>query len=133
VPDRLDRRFTLPALAATLSIAATVLGCQPLAPAAPPPGSDGGTPCVSSGAVAANEVVVAAGVCNPWCIQVAAGTPVYFYNNDPALYLFVADPPLSYDVQVPGYAGAVTLPLAAGSWTFTAVQAPSATVTVRVQ
>jgi hypothetical protein len=133
VPDRLDRRFPLPALAAALSLAAAVLGCQPHDPAATPPPSDGGTPCVSSGAVAANEVVIAAGVCNPWCIRVTAGTSVYFYNNDPALYLFVADPALSYDVQVPGYAGAVTLPLAAGTWTFTAVQAPSATVTIFAQ
>jgi hypothetical protein len=84
-------------------------------------------------AVASDTVVIAAGVCNPWCIHVPAGTPVYFVNNDPALYLFMAEPALPYDVQVPAHAGNVTLPLAAGTVTWTAVQQPAATATIFVE
>jgi len=119
------------ALAALL---AGVAACQPLDPVAPPPAPDGGTPCSRAVAVAASEVVVSAGACNPWCIHVPLGTSVFFLNGDPALYLFAADPPLPYDVQVPGFAGAVTLPLlTAGAVTWTAVHAPAATVTIYVE
>jgi hypothetical protein len=120
-----------------LVAAALLLGvaaCQPLDPSVPPPGSDGGTPCSRSVAVAASDVVISAGACNPWCIHVPVGTSVYFINNDPFLYLFAADPPLSYEVQVPGFAGAVTLPLqSVGPVTWTAVQSPAATVTIYVE
>ena len=136
--DRLDGRFApfratarWPARAAAWALVlVAVAACQPLNPAQLPPEGDGGTPCTLAAAVASDTVVIAAGACNPWCIHVPAGTAVYFINNDPALYLFMADPALPYDVQVPGYAGAVTLPLASGTVTWTAVHQPAATVTI---
>ena len=132
--DRLDGRFAPPRLAAPIALAMVLAACQPLNSVSPPPEPDGGgVPCDVSSAVDANEVVVAAGVCNPWCLRVAPGTPVYFYNQDSQPYLFTAEPPLPYEVPVPALAGAVTLPLAAGTVTFTAVHTPSATVTVFVQ
>jgi hypothetical protein len=139
VSDRLDGRFaSLRATALAMLVPAALLlgvaACRPLDPASPPPGPDGGTPCSRSVAVAASDVVISAGACNPWCIHVPVGTSVYFINNDPTLYLFAADPPLSYEVQVPGHAGAVTLPLqAVGPVTWTAVQSPAATVTIYVE
>ncbi len=130
--DRLDGRFAPFSAIARVALLALVAACQPLGPISPPP--DGGTPCSRAVAVAADTVVISAGACNPWCIHVAVGTPIYFLNQDPGLYYFVADPPLPYDVQVPGSAPAVTLPLStAGTVTFTAVHAPSATVTVFVE
>jgi hypothetical protein len=130
VSDRLDGRFDFLRAAVALLAAAVVAACQPHDPAQPPPG---GTPCSRAVAVASDTVVIAAGVCNPWCIHVPAGTPVYFVNNDPALYLFMAEPALPYDVQVPAHAGNVTLPLAAGTVTWTAVQQPAATATIFVE
>lgn len=140
--DRLDggiaterRRSARPLAAAALAASlALVGGCGPLNPAALPPVPPGpGVPCTREVAVAASDVVVAAAACNPWCIHVPAGTPVYFHNLDRFLYLFTADPALPYDVQLPPLAPAVTLPLAKGTVTWTAVQAPSATVTVFVE
>jgi hypothetical protein len=141
VSDRLDGRFApfratarRPARAAAWALVlVAVAACHPLNPAQLPPEGDGGTPCTLAEAVAFDTVVIAAGACNPWCIRVAAGSPIYFVNQDQAYYLFMADPPLPYDVQVPGRSPAVTLPLPAGTWTFTAVQAPAATVTVFVE
>jgi hypothetical protein len=78
-------------------------------------------------------VVIAAGACNPWCVVVPVGSSVYFLNGDPSMYLLVADPALPYELQVPGRAGTVTLPLAAGKVTWTAVQQPSVTVTLFVE
>jgi hypothetical protein len=130
VSDRHDERFGSFRRAATIAAAALVVACQPHDPARPPPG---GTPCSRAVAVASDTVVIAAGVCNPWCIHVPAGTPVYFVNDDPALYLFMAEPALPYDVQVPAYAANVTLPLAAGTVTWTAAQQPAATVTMFVE
>jgi hypothetical protein len=127
VSDRLDGRFAFLRAAAAVATVTLVAACGPLLPT-PPPGPV--VPCTREAAVASDTVVVAAGACNPWCIHVAAGTAVYFINNDPALYLFMADPALPYDVQVPGYAGAVTLPLASGTVTWTAVHQPAATVTI---
>ena len=95
--------------------AAAMVACGPLTPAQVQPAPPGpGTPCTRDVAVASDTVVIAAGACNPWCIHVPAGRPVYFINSDPILYLFMADPALPYDIQVPGYAGGVTLPLAVG-------------------
>jgi hypothetical protein len=134
VSDRLDGRFAPFRAIARVALLVAVAACQPLNPTSPPPSSDGGTPCTRAVAVASDTVVIAAGACNPWCIHVPVGTPVYFVNYDTTTYLFVADPPLSYDVQVPGNAPAVTLPLSpAGAVTFTAVHAPTATVTVYVE
>jgi hypothetical protein len=119
---------------ARVALLALVAACQPLNPAAPLPESDGGTPCSRALAVASDTVVIAAGACNPWCIHVPVGTTVNFVNNDPDLYFFVPDPPLTADVQVPGRAPGFTDPLATpGEVTFTAVHAPSATVTVFVE
>jgi hypothetical protein len=132
VSDRLDGRFAPFSVIARVALLALVAACQPLDPIPPPP--DGGTPCSRAVAVASDTVVISAGACNPWCIHVAAGTPIYFLNHDPDLYYFVADPPLPYDVPVPGSAPAVTLPLTTvGTLTFTAVHAPAATVTVFVE
>ena len=125
--DRLDGRFAFLRAAAAVTAVALVAACGPLPPTAPPGPV---VPCTREVAVASDTVVIAAGACNPWCIHVPAGTAVYFINNDPALYLFMADPALPYDVQVPGYAGAVTLPLASGTVTWTAVHQPAATVTI---
>jgi hypothetical protein len=130
VSDRLDGRFDFLRAAVALLAAAVVAACQPHDPAQPPPD---GTPCTRAVAVASDTVVIAAGVCNPWCIHVPAGTPVYFVNDDPALYLFMAQPALPYDVQVPAHAANVTLPLAAGTVTWTAVQQPAATATIFVE
>lgn len=91
------------------------------------------TPCTRDVAVASDTVVIAAGACNPWCIHVPDGTAVTFINNDPLLYLFAADPALPYEIQVPQYAGAVTLPLEPGTVIWTAVHQPAATVTVFVE
>jgi hypothetical protein len=119
---------------ALAGVLAGIAGCQPLHSAAPPPVPDGGTPCSRAGAIDTRDVVVSAGACNPWCIRVPAGSSVYFINEDPAPYLFAADPPLPYEVQVPGHAGAVTLPLdTVGAVTWTAVHAPAATVTIYVE
>jgi hypothetical protein len=130
VSDRLDGRLVLPRAVALLA-AATALACQPATPLPDPPVP---VPCTRDVAVASDTIVVSAGICNPYCIHVPVGTVVYFLNNDPMLYLFVADPALAYDVQVPGYAGAETLPLeAAGTMTWTAVQQPAATATIFVE
>jgi len=130
VSDRLDGRFAFLRAAAAVTAVALVSACGPSLPTAPPGPV---VPCTREVAVASDTVVIAAGACNPWCIHVPAGTAVYFINNDPALYLFMADPALPYDVQVPGYAGAVTLPLASGTVTWTAVHQPAATATVFVE
>lgn len=131
--DWLDGRFACFRVTVLASLLAGAAACQPLNSAAPP-GPDGGTPCSRAVAVAASEVVITAGACNPWCIHVPVGSRVYFINNDPVLYLFAADPPLGYDVQVPANAPAVTLPLeTAGMVTWTAVHSPAATVTIFVE
>ena len=132
--DWLDGRFApLPALALA-ALLAGVAACQPLNSAAPPPVPDSGTPCSRAVASDSRDVVISAGACNPWCIHVAVGSRVYFINNDHVPYLFAADPPLPYEVQVPGNAPAVTLPLeTAGTVTWTAVHAPTATVTIFVE
>jgi hypothetical protein len=130
VSDWLDGRFTLLRAMVLAALLAGVAACHP----ATPPVPDAGTPCSRAVAVPFDEVVITAGVCNPWCIHVPVGSRVYFINNDRASYLFVADPPLPYEVQVPGNAGAVTLPLeTAGTVTWTAVHAPAATVTIFVE
>jgi hypothetical protein len=134
VTDRLDGRFGSLRAVAILA-AAMVAACQPHDPfqAVPVP-PDGGTPCTRDVAVDSDTVVISAGICNPWCIHVTAGTSVYFINNDPILYYLVADPPLPYDLQVPGYAGTVTLPLTApGAVTWTEVHHPAATATIFVE
>lgn len=132
--DWLDGRFASLRATALAALLAGVAACLPLDGAAPPPVPDGGTPCSRAVAVAFAEVVISAGACNPWCIHVPVGSRVYFINNDPALYLFAADPPLGYEVQVPGFSGAVTLPLeTAGAVTWSAVHSPAATVTVFVE
>ena len=132
--DRDDGRFGSFLRAASIAAAALVAACGTLNPVDLPPVPSGpGTPCTRAVSVAADIVVISAGACNPWCIHLPAGKPVYFINNDPTLYLFAADPVLPYDVQVPGYAGTVTLPLAAGTVTWTAVHQPAATVTVFVE
>ena len=129
--DRLDGRFAFLRAAAAVTAVALVAACGPQPPTAPPGPV---VPCTREVAVASDTVVIAAGACNPWCIHVAAGTPVTFFNDDPALYFFLADPPLVYeDVQVPGYAGAVTLPLSPGTVTWTSAHQPAATVTVFVE
>jgi len=130
VSDRLDGRFDFLRAVALVAVAALATTCGPVLPE-PPLGPV--TPCTRDAAVASDTVVIAAGVCNPWCIHVPAGTPVYFVNNDPLIYLFTADPALPYEIQVPQYAGTVTLPLAAGTVTWTAVHQPAATVTVFVE
>jgi hypothetical protein len=131
VSDRLDGRFAPFSAIARVGLLALVTACQPLGTAFPP---DGGTPCTRAVAVAADTVVISAGACNPWCIHVPVGPPIYFFNGDRDSYYFVADPPLPYDVPVPASAPTVTLPLTtAGTVTFTAVHAPSATVTVFVE
>jgi hypothetical protein len=130
VSDRLDGRFARIRAIAPLGVAALLSACGP---AVPEPPTGPGTPCTRDVAVASDTVVIAAGACNPWCIHVPAGTPVYFINDDPVLYLFVAEPALPYEVQVPQHAGSVTLPLAAGTVTWTAVHQPAATVTVFVE
>jgi hypothetical protein len=131
VSDRLDGRFLLRRAVALLA-AASALACQPAIPLpdpAPVP-----VPCTREVAVASDTIVVSGGICNPYCIHVPVGATVYFVNNDPWLYLFVADPPLWYDVQLPGYAAAETLPLGtAGTMTWTAAQQPAATATVFVE
>ena len=132
--DRLDGRFAPLRPVALAALLAGVTACQPLHSAAPPPDPDGGTPCSRAVAVAALDVVISAGACNPWCIHVPVGSRVFFINDDPVPYLFAADPPLSYEVQVPGHAGAVTLPLdTVGTVTWSAVHAPAATVTIYVE
>jgi hypothetical protein len=134
VSDWLDRRIAPVRALALAALLPCLVACQPLNPTSPPPVGDGGTPCSRSVAVDSDTVVIAAQVCDPWCIHVPTGTSVYFINNDTAMYLFVADPPLSYDVQVPGRSPAVTLPLdTPGTVSFTAVHAPTATVTVFVE
>jgi len=134
VTDRLDGRLGFLRALAILA-AAMVAACQTHDPFQTPPAPpDGGVPCTRDVAVASDTVVISAGICNPWCIHVAAGTPVYFLNNDPTLYYFVADPVLAYDLQVPGYAGSVTSPLTArGAVTWTEVHHPAATVTIFVE
>ena len=128
--DWLDGRFASFRATVLAALLAGAAACQPLAPPVP----DGGTPCSRAVAVAFAEVLISAGACNPWCIHVPVGSRVYFINNDPVTYLFAADPPLSYEVQVPGHAGAVTLPLEpAGAVTWSAVHSPAATVTVFVE
>jgi hypothetical protein len=133
VSDRADSRIARAAraLALATSLAAAGAGCSPHSPEPPPP--DGGTPCTRAAAVAANEVVIVAGACNPWCIHVPAGAQVWFYNQDPVLYLVDSDPPVVPEMQLPASGATSTPPLAAGTVTFTAVQAPSATVTVFVE
>jgi hypothetical protein len=117
--------------AASVAAALVVAACGRLEPPVPPGPV---VPCTRAVAVASDTVVISAGVCNPWCIHVAARTPVYFINGDPTLYYFTAAPTLPYDIQVPGYAGAVTPPLTAlGAVTWTAVQQPAATVTIFVE
>jgi len=96
VSDRLDGRFAPLRPMALAALLAGVAACQPLDSAAPPPVTDGGTPCSPAVAVAAVDVVISAGACNPWCIHVPVGSRVFFINDDPVLYLFAADPPLSY-------------------------------------
>jgi hypothetical protein len=132
VTDRLDGRFGSLRAVAILA-AAMVAACQPHDPFQDVPVPPVGTPCTRDVAVASDTVVIAAGTCNPWCIHVAAGTSVYFINNDPILYYLVADPVLPYDLQVPSYAGTVTLPLAPGTVTWTEVHHPAATVTIFVE
>jgi hypothetical protein len=132
VSDRDDGRFGFFRGTACVAVAALVAACGTMNAAEPPPVPAG--PCTRAVAVASDTVVISAGVCNPWCIHVAAPTPVYFINNDPTLYFFTADPALPYDVQVPGNAGAVTLPLTAvGPVTWTAAHQPAATVTIFVE
>jgi hypothetical protein len=135
VSDLLDRRFGSRCAAVALAAVLLVAGCQPLTQEQlPPVPPDGGTPCNRALAVESDTVVISAGACNPWCIHVRAGTPVYFINNDPGLYFFLANPALLYeDVQVPGGAGTVTLPLPPGMVTWTAAHTPAATVTVFVE
>jgi hypothetical protein len=130
VSDRLDGRFASLRATVLAALLAGAAACQPL----PPPVPEPGTPCTRAVAVAFSEVVISAGACNPWCIHVPVGSRVYFINNDPVTYLFAADPALPYEVQVPGHAGAVTLPLeTVGTVTWTAVHSPAATVTVFVE
>jgi hypothetical protein len=134
VSDRLDWRIAPRRALALAVLLPCVAACQPLNPTSPPPVGDGGTPCTRASAVSSDTVVIAAQACDPWCIYLPAGSSLYFINNDTAMYLFVADPPLPYDVQVPGRSPAVTLPLdTRGTVTFTAVHAPTATVTVFVE
>ncbi len=130
--DRLDGRWGALRATAALLVAGAVAGCGPMRSLDPPVPPEP-TPCTRATAVGADTVVITAGVCNPWCIHVAAGASVTFLNGDPALYYLTAEPVFPYDLQVPGYAGAVTLPLPVGAVTWTAVQAPSATVTVFVE
>jgi len=134
VTDRLDGRLGFLRALAILA-AAMVAACQPHDPFQTfPVQPDGGTPCTRAVSVASDTVVITAGACNPWCIHVAAGTSVYFHSNDPALYYFVADPVLSYDLQVLGYGDAVTLPLTTlGPVTWTAAHQQAATVTIFVE
>ena len=132
--DRDDGRFGSFLRAASITAAALVAACGTLNPLeAPPVPSGPGTPCTRAASVAADTVVISAGACNPWCIHLPAAKPVTFINHDPALYLFTADPVLPYDVQVPGHATTVTLPLAAGTVTWTAAHQPAATVTIFVE
>jgi hypothetical protein len=134
VSDWLDGRFAPQRATVLAALLAGVAACLPLDGASPPPVPDGGTPCSRAVAVAALDVVISAGACNPWCIHVPLGSRVYFFNNDPVTYLLAADPPLPYEVQVPGHTGAVTLPLeAVGAVTWTAVHSPAATVTIYVE
>ncbi len=131
--DRLESRSAL-RVAAVVLAAALGAGCQPLDPAQGAPAPSGPpVPCTREVAVASDTVVITAAACNPYCLHVAAGTPVYFLNHDGTAYYFVASPALPYDLPVPAYAGTVTLPLAAGTVTWTAVHAPSATATVFVE
>jgi len=136
VSDRFDRPWVpwRPAALVALAAAAGLLvltGCPTHDPLVVPP--DGGVPCTRAAAIASDTVVIAALVCNPSCIHVKAGTPVYFINHDPFTYYLVADPPLPYDLSVPPYAGTVTLPLAAGTVTWTAPHQPSAAATIFVE
>jgi hypothetical protein len=131
VSDRHDERFASLRRAASLAAALVVAACGRLEPPVPPGPT---VPCTRAVAIATDTVVISAGVCNPWCIHVAARTPVYFINGDPTLYYFTADPALTYeDVQVPGNAGTATLPLPAGTVIWTAAHQPAATVTVFVE
>jgi hypothetical protein len=131
VSDRHDERFgSLRAVAILAALLAA--GCQAHDPVEALP--DGGIPCTRDVSVASDTVVITAGICNPWCIHVAAGTRVYFINQDPALYFFIASPALPYDLPVPGGSGAATEPLTAlGPVTWTAAHQQAATATIFVE
>ena len=129
--DRHDGRLGFFRAVASAAAALVVAACGRIEPP-PPPGPV--VPCTRAVAVPSDTVRISAGVCNPWCIHVAARTPVFFINGDPTLYYFTADPTLPFDIQVPAYAGAVTPPLTdLGAVTWTAVHQPAATVTIFVE
>jgi hypothetical protein len=133
VSDRLDGRFASRTARRLGRVAAAVLfasGCQPLSPAVLPPEAGGGTPCTLDVATRADTVVVSAGICNPGCVRVAAGTPVQLVNQDPYLYLFVGEPPATFQLQLPPGAWFATPPLAAGTWVVSEVHQPATTVTI---
>ena len=117
--------------AASVAAALVVAACGRLEPPVPPGPA---VPCTRDVSVASDTVVITAGICNPWCIHVAAGTRVYFINQDPALYFFIASPALPYDLPVPGGSGAATEPLTAlGPVTWTAAHQQAATATIFVE
>ncbi len=114
-----------------MAVSLLLAACQAPLPAAPPGGD--ATPCTRATAVAADTVVLVAGACNPWCVVTHVGSVVYFTNHDAVLHDMVADPALPYDLPVPPGGTLATLPLAAGTVTWTSVHQPSATVTLFVE
>ena len=131
--DRLDGRFAsrLARRAGALAAAALLAaGCQPLSPAAGPPEAGTPTPCTRDSATPTDTVVVTAGICNPGCVRVAAGTPIQLVNQDPYLYLFTGSPPATFELQLPPGAWFSTPPLAVGTWLVSEVHQPATSVTV---
>jgi hypothetical protein len=136
VSDRLDGRFATSRTRRTGALAAAALlaaACQPLSPAQLPPEASEPVPCTADVAVATDTVAISAGICNPDCIKVAAGTPIQLVNQDPYLYLFTATSPATFQLQLPPGAWFSTPPLAAGTWEIYEVHQPATSVTVLEQ
>jgi len=129
VSDRCDR----PRLSPALGLAILACACAPLGSPEPPPVGDGGTPCSRASAVRASTVAVTAGICNPWCVVVGAGTRVNFLNQDPVTYLFEASGSATFELPLPPMAGGATPPLPVGMVVVSAAHAPTTSVTVFVE
>ncbi len=134
--DRLDGRIAFRGArraGALCALALLAAACQPLSPAQLPPEAGPPVPCTADVAVATDTVAVSAGICNPGCIKVQAGTPIQLVNQDPYLYLFTATAPATFQLQLPPGAWFATPPLAAGTWEIYEVHQPATAVTVLEQ